>query len=316
MTTIRSHSIELILLSVLLIAIGYFGYLAYGLMPSSRTDQAFSGSRALEHARQVVSYGPRPVGSPANQKAKDWIVQYVTSQGWDVIVQPFTITNQIPAQNVIAIRGPADASAPVGLVVTHYDTRLMADADPNPANREKASVAANKGASGVAVLAELARTLDIESSGLTICLAFFDAEENGGLSGWESNIGSRLFLENLDRSAVRCAAPRFAIVVDLVGGTNLSIHPLTNDSAVEQAIRKVAVELGFGATFSSDLRQPLSNNTNWFLQQDIESATIADTTYPFTDSLSDTVDKLDETSLEKVGRTLEVWLERGGDFVR
>lgn len=316
MNTLRSHSIEFILLAVLLIAIGYFAYLAYGLMPSSRADQTFSGSRALDHARQIVSYGPRPVGSPANKKAGDWIVQYVTSQGWDVIVQPFTITNQIPAQNIIAIRSPATADAPVGLVVTHYDTRLVADADPNPANQANPGIGANKGASGVALLAELARTLDIDSSGLTLCLAFFDAEENGGLPGWEPNIGSKLFLENLDRSAVRCAEPRFAIVVDLVGARNVSIHPLGNDTAIEQAIRNVAGELGFAGTFGSDLRQVLSNNTNWFLQHGTESATIADTTYPFTNSLSDTVDKLDIDSLEKVGRTLELWLEQGGDFAR
>ncbi|MFN8445044.1 MAG: M28 family peptidase [Caldilineaceae bacterium] len=316
MNTIRSHSIELILLGVLLLAIGYFAYLAYGLMPASRTDQPFSGSRSLENARRLVNYGPRPVGSPANKKAGDWIIQYVTSQGWDVVVQPFTITNQIPAQNIIAIRSPATADAPVGLVVTHYDTRLVADNDPNPANRANPGVGANKGASGVALLTELARTLDIEAGGLTICLAFFDAEENGGLPGWEPNIGSKLFLENLDRSAVRCAAPRFAIVVDLVGASQVQIHPVGDDTPIGQAIRKVAGELGFAETFSTDLRQVQSNNTNWFLQQGTESATIADTTYPFIDSLSDTLDKLDVESLDKVGQTLEVWLERGGDFTK
>lgn len=313
---IRSHSVELALLALLIAAIGYFAYLAYGLMPGSVADQPFSGSRALDHARQIASFGPRPVGSTGNKRAGEWIVQYVQGQSWDIVLQPFTATNQLPAQNIIAIRSPNGVNAPVGLVVTHYDSRLLADADPNPANRETAGVAANKSASGVAILAELARTLDIEESGHTICLAFFDAEENGGLPDWEPNIGSRLFLENLDISANRCASPRFVIVVNQVGAANAVIQPIGVDGTLDRALRTIAVELGYGDRFQAVPVETKFNNVNWFLEHGIESATIQDSTYPFTDSLSDTVDKLKSNSLEEVGQTLEVWLERGGDFAR
>lgn len=314
MRTIRSHSIELILLTILLSAISYFAYLAYGLMPGSVADQSFTGSRALDHARQVASFGPRPVGSAGNRKAGEWLMRYVASQGWDIIMQPFTLTNGIEAQNIIAIRSPSNSDAPVALIATHIDTRLFADADLNPANHEKASVGANKGASGVALLAELARTVDVENSGHTICLAFFDAEENGGLAGWSANIGSQLFIENLDRSAQRCANPRFAVVVDLVGAKDVRIQPIGNDNQIYAALRQVAAEIGYGQTFGSSPGEVPNNEINWFLQQGIESATISDYTFPFSNSLSDTIDKLDMQSLEQIGRTVEVWLERGGDF--
>lgn len=314
MRAIRSHSIELALLAILLSAIGYFAYLAYGLMPGSIADQEFSGSRALDHAQKLVAFGPRPAGSAGNQKAGDWLMEYVASQGWDIIMQPFTMTNGIRAQNIIAIRAPSTGNAPVALLTTHLDTRLYADGDLNPANHETSSVGANKGASGAALLAELARTIDVENSGHTICLAFFDAEENGGISDWDANVGSGLFLENLGRSAQRCANPRFALTVDLVGAANVRIRPLGTDNKIQQSLRAIASELGYATAFDAAPFEATTNNLNWFLQQGIESATIADYTYPFRDSLSDTIDKLDSSSFEKVGRTLEIWLERGGDF--
>ncbi len=141
-------------------------------------------------------------------------------------------------------------------------------------------IGANKGAPGAALLAESARTIDVESSGHTICLAFFDAEENGGIEGWNANIGSQLFLENLGRSAQRCAAPRFVIVVDMVGATNVKIRPIGTDNGIYVALRKVASELGYAQSFDDTPVSIINNNTNWFLQQSIESATISDNTYP------------------------------------
>src|SRR5690606_27946319 len=88
-----------------------------------------------------------------------------------------------PVRNILAWKGDG---APALMLGAHYDTRRAADEeDPTVP-----VLGANDGASGVAVLLELARTLDIDAEGRRLYLAFFDAEDNGRLNGWEWIVGS------------------------------------------------------------------------------------------------------------------------------
>jgi hypothetical protein len=70
---------------------------------------------------------------------------------------------------------------------------FFADNDPNPANQSKPAPGANDGASGVAVLTELARTLPQDS--VPVWLVFFDAEDQGRFDGWDWILGSRAFVK-------------------------------------------------------------------------------------------------------------------------
>ncbi len=324
MRALRAHSIEITLLAILLASIAYFAYLAYGLI-GNVVDQPFSGDRSMDYAREVFEFGPRPTGSDANKATREWLVSTLSRYGWEMTIQPFTTTTglngaelggagTIVGTNVIAIKGPAAQGVPVGMLATHYDTRLVADGDANPASRDRAARGANKGASGVALLVELARTLDVESGGHTLCLVFFDAEENSGLPGWQGQMGSQLFVENLGNSVLRCASPRFAVIVDLVGAEGVVIHPDRLDTPLNLALREIAADIGMEGAFAATPIELPESGKRWFLQNDIPSVSIIDASYPFVNSLSDTVDKLKPESLEQIGRTLEVWLERGADF--
>jgi Predicted aminopeptidases len=95
------------------------------------------------------------------------------------------------------------------LIAAHYDTRACADRDLHAPSAPIAG--ANDGASGVAVLLELARTLDPQKLHNGVWLAFLDAEDQGGLQGWPWSVGARRMAETL------ATRPQFVIVVDMVG---------------------------------------------------------------------------------------------------
>ena len=243
----------------------------------------------IMHAKWLRG-GRAPTGSAANKATSEWLVTTLDRYGWEMTIQPFTTTTglggageagEIVGTNVIAIKGPATQGAPVGLLATHYDTRLVADGDTNPANRDNAGPGANKGASGIALLVELARTLDVESGGHTLCLVFFDAEENSDLPGWQGQMGSQLFVENLGSSVLRCASPRFAVVVDLVGAEGVVIHPDRADTPIDLALREIAADIGAEGAFAATPLELPDSGKKWFLQKDIPSVSIIDASYPF-----------------------------------
>ncbi len=193
MRSLRNYSVELALVSALGLAVLFFGYLALGLVPRDSGDEDFAGSRALEAAGRQMAFGARVTATQSNLAMGDWLIDQLTSAGWDVVIQQFSAGAVVNGRNLIAVRSPdqppaatAPASFPVAILATHYDTRLAADGDPNPDNQTNPAPGANNGASGVAVLLELARTIDVNATGHTLCLAFFDADANAGPArlGW------------------------------------------------------------------------------------------------------------------------------------
>jgi len=307
MQVLRLYSIELVLITVLIGAITFFGYLGYGLVYTTPT---FSGEQALHYVERQVEKGERNTGSPNNLAVGDWLAQEVAGADWKVYIQPFTLVNGFDARNIIAISPIKSANAPVVLLAAHYDTRLFADADPAPEQRVSAPLGANSNASGVGLLLELIRTLNVEESGHTFCLALFDADDNGNLPDWEAFWGSRFFVENVAESINLCRRPQIVLLVDTVGyaGQSLSIVADNNAIALRDSIQQTAAELGYGNKFRSDnagiIATPL-------LQLGAPTLMITSFTYPYRYTTQDTLDKVNAESLLSVGRTLETWLERG-----
>src|SRR5688572_19742910 len=165
MARLRLYSIELILVFVLGAAVSYFGFLGYGLLTPAFVVEPFSGDRALSYVEKQLEFGDRSSGSPSNIRTGDWLIEELRLLGWDVVVQPFVAPNDIPARNIIAIRSVTPTPARTGMLVTHYDTRMFADRDADPDNHIQPTTGANAGASGAAVLLELARTLDVAATG-------------------------------------------------------------------------------------------------------------------------------------------------------
>ncbi|NJO07215.1 MAG: M28 family peptidase [Chloroflexaceae bacterium] len=123
----------------------------------------FDGSRAMQHAAAQMQYIPRDTGSEGARLCGNYILAQMEAFGWQTEEQTFTYRNT-PCRNLIGKRG----SGPVLIIGAHYDTRRRADNDPDPANREMPVPGASDGASGIAVLLELARVLVPEETGRTI----------------------------------------------------------------------------------------------------------------------------------------------------
>jgi acetylornithine deacetylase/succinyl-diaminopimelate desuccinylase-like protein len=309
------YTIELALVIVLAAAVGYFGYLGYGLLTPSFVAEPFSGERAYQYAAKQLEFGERFSGSATNIRMGDWLVEELRLLGWDVVIQRFAGPERVTARNIIAIRSAGTTPTPPALLMTHYDTRLYADRDPNSANHIQPAPGANAGASGTALLLELARTLDVAATEHTVCLVFFDGEENGGIEGWEDGLGSAQFLQQLEADIPRCAAPRFALYVDLVGGENQRLYvETTGKRELSSAIWQVAAELGHAATFIDERTWTAVDAHSRFQAINVPAITIADYAYPYRDTLTDTLEQLNAESLGRVGATLKSWLERGAPF--
>ena len=317
MQRLRFYSIELGLILLLLGAVGFFGYLSYGLLPANNATLTFSGKRAFTYAKRQLDFGARPTGTEANRQTGKWLIDELTRQQWEVLIQPITLTNNIVARNIIAVRSNSAANAPVALLTTHYDTRLFADADASAANQTLATPGANRGASGVAVLLELARTLNVEASQHTVCMVFLDAEENGNINGWEAHWGATYFLRYLEEGVPpsKCSKPRMAVAVDMVGNTPLQVAIERNShTGLSAAIWQVAAEQKYGDKLINQAKSAVDDVQLLFAKAGIPATLLTDYDYPQRYTMADTLDKLNAESLEAVGRTLELWLEQGAHF--
>ena len=153
---------------------------------------AFDAQRAFEDLRAQVEIGPRPAGSDASERTREFIRTRLRQAGWPVEEHAFeAVTPQgtrVRMVNLIATR--AGASPELLMLAAHYDTKSI------PGVR---FVGANDGASGVAVLLELARALPNSDAPLGVQLVFFDGEEAFGprIGDGDGLYGSRALAERM-----------------------------------------------------------------------------------------------------------------------
>jgi glutaminyl-peptide cyclotransferase len=262
------------------------------LQPTSH----FDGTRAYQDVLSQVAYGPRTPGSAAHAQVFTYIQQELKQAGWKVLLQS-TEWQGFSIQNIIAYHSD---TKPQYLIGAHYDSRLLADQDQGPGKNFPVP-GANDGASGVAILLELARTLPTNS--IPVWLVFFDAEDNGGLDNRQWIMGSQSFVSTLTEK------PKGAIIVDMVGDADLNLYLEVNSTrSFAQDIWATAKELGFGKYFIATPKYDMIDDHTPFLEAGIPAVDIIDFDYPYWHTSADTVDKVSAQSLQIVGETLCVWI--------
>ena len=266
-------------------------------LPRNNQQQSFDGERALKDVETQMAFGPRTAGSEAHEQVITWLEKSLQDSGWQADVQQGQLMDQT-IKNVIASRGNDN---PRIILVAHYDSRLFADNDPDPNNQTKPVPGANDGASGVAVLLELARILPSDS--VTTELVFVDAEDNGRIPGWDWILGSRYFVSTLE------SKPEAVVIVDMIGDGELNIYKeINSDPALTEQIWKVADNLGFSDEFINEDKYRILDDHIPFIEAGIPAVDIIDIEYPYWHTTMDTLDKVSAKSLDAVGETLLQWL--------
>ncbi len=266
--------------------------------PTRRTT--FDGVHAYQLVIEQTDFGFRPTGSAAGWATGDWIIEQLRAANWQVETQEF-LYREVRCRNVIG-KMPNSDDKPVLLLGAHYDTRKQADQDPE--HPETPVMGANDGASGAAVLLELAHVLESDKIPYQVWLAFFDAEDNGHLDGWDWIVGSSYMASQL---AVR---PEFVIIVDMIGDADQQIYYEHNsDPALMEMIWQVAADLGYGDTIIPEYRFSMLDDHTPFARMGIPAVDMIDFDYPYWHTTADTADKVRADSLERVGRTVETFLE-------
>lgn len=271
-----------------------------------RLAAEFDGEKAYAHVQAQVALGPRPVGSAALLQTAAYIESSLASVGW----RPTRVVGEfrgVPIVNILAETTEPDKPERVAgrkiLLGAHYDTRPVADRDPVATRRGEPILGANDGASGVAVLLELARVYDPARSKYDVVLAFFDGEDKGGIDGWPFSVGADIVAERLspELSAM--------ILVDMVGDSDLQVfYEGNSDPTLARDIWATAARLGYGEWFVPEVRYTLMDDHAPFLRRGVPAVDIIDFDYAHWHTTGDTADKVAPRSLEMVGRVLLQYL--------
>jgi hypothetical protein len=258
----------------------------------------FDAQRAYQLVKTQLAFGPRFPGSQAHRAVGEWIVDQLQGEGWYVEEQRF-VYKGVELRNITGRR--LSAEGPLVLIGAHYDTRRYADQDPIASSAPVPG--ANDGASGVAVLLELARILAHAAVDADIRLVFFDAEDQGGIEGWEWIVGSSHYAASLKED------PAAVVVVDMIGDANLEIFFEGNsDPQLMEEIWRTAQALGHGG-FRPQYRYTILDDHIPFVRRGIAAVDIIDFDYPYWHTRQDTADKVSPASLGQVGETLLTWLQ-------
>ena len=183
---------------------------------------SFNEQRAFQHLIDQCSYGPRNPGSLGYNNFSIYLEQYLKNLSSNIIIQDFTYLEHITGverngKNFI-IQFNKESNERI-LIGAHWDTRAISDEDTDEDNRSMPVLGANDGASGTAVLMELATIFSINSPPIGVDIVFFDAEDVG-ISGQPTTyaMGSEYFSKNLPIDK-----PDSGIIVDMVGDKYLKI---------------------------------------------------------------------------------------------
>lgn len=197
--------------------------------PVAEIDAApveFSADSALSLIRQQCSFGARVPGTEAHSRCGDWIVESFSSLGLEVSEQKATVKawdgKMLSCRNITARWNP-EAKRRVA-IFTHWESRPWADQDPDSTRHRDAVMAANDGASGVAVMLEVARLLGELKPAVGVDFVCFDVEDYGAPYWGPSDtnedswcLGSKYWSTHLPEGYVK---PEYGVLLDMVGGMN------------------------------------------------------------------------------------------------
>ncbi len=281
---------------------------------------AFDADSAYSFVKEQVDFGPRVPNSEAHRLCADFLTQKMMRFSDTVTVQKFTATTydgkKLESRNIIASFAP-ELEKRI-LLGAHWDSRHIADHDPNPENRRLPIDGANDGASGVGVLMEIARQLQIKRPNVGVDIIFFDAEDYGTPQSenppgdWWC-LGSQYWAKNRGQQDTKA---QFGILLDMVGAAGATFyHEGFSAQYAQQILSKVwgkAYQLGYGHYFINNRANHITDDHYYvntlaripminIVHQDKKSNTGF---FPPWHTRQDNLRVIDKNTLDAVGKTV------------
>ncbi|NND09109.1 MAG: DUF4910 domain-containing protein [Saprospiraceae bacterium] len=276
-------------------------------IPPFQRDSAFS------YVVKQVNFGPRNLGSEGHEATRQWIVDKLKACGLEVIEQnfPAQIANAgtYEATNIIAKYNPGVAERV--LMAAHWDTRYIAEKDTDIEDRDDPILGADDGASGVAVLLEIARVVSENPLDLGIDFVFFDAEDQGTNGGSTDSwcLGSQYWSRNLPAGQ----RPTYGILLDMVGAKGatfpkegISMHYAPD---IVAKVWQLGQSMGYGHYFVNTRATPITDDHQFV--NDLTGIPMIDIiNYPngsfghYHHTSDDDMDVIDRNTLRAVGQVV------------
>lgn len=285
---------------------------------ADRDDAVFDGSRAMGYLKDICKIGPRISGSEGMKKQQELLRKHFESLGGKVEMQEFTArqrsqTRPVEMANMIVSWHP-DRQRRV-ILCSHYDTRPIADQEPDRRKWREPFLSANDGGSGVALLMELAHQMKDFKTEVGVDFVFFDGEEYifDPEPGHDKYFfGSEHFARAYAKER-RKKEYRAAILLDMIGGKepHFPIEQNSWDMAqplVEQ-VWTIARAQGCEA-FKVQGGSKVLDDHLALNEKGIPAVDIIDFDYPHWHRLSDLPENCSGDSMYQVARVLTAWLRQ------
>ena len=240
----------------------------------------FSADSAYAYVDKQVGFGARVPGTEAHSECRDWIVERLTSWGVQVEEQQGLMTDykgdMQPVRNIVAHVAGTNGNKSAVLLCAHWDCRPWSDEEEDYDERFLPVAGANDGASGVGVLMEVVRQLQVlRDKGLAfppVDVVFFDCEDMGTpahYTGAEREdtwcLGSQMWAERYAQTPVnKRVAYQYGVLLDMVGDPSATFpKEYFSVQYAQQYVEKVwrtAAKLGHGRYFVNQNAYPITDD--------------------------------------------------------
>jgi glutaminyl-peptide cyclotransferase len=277
------------------------------IAPDTRPAAVFDGTRAMDHVKKQIEFGPRPPDTPQLAKTRAYISDELKSYGLKVSFHEFVATTPEGKKKMSNIVGEiAGETKTLILLGSHYETKFYKDMH---------FVGANDPAASVATLLEIGRVLGSakEKAKVTYRLVFFDGEESF-CEGWsecenpdgpDNTYGSREYVELMrERDELKNAGA--LILLDLMGYKNLELGRDTLSTRwLQDIVWQTGRELGHTKIFVDRAEGVGGDDHEPFLRADVPAVDLIQlNSYPHWHKADDTIDKVSSQSMKIVGDTV------------
>ena len=293
---------------------------------SASTEKAvllgsFDKDSAYQYIADQVAFGPRVPGTESHIACGNYLVEKLRKFGADTVIEQQAVVeafngDKLPIKNIFAQFNPSALNRV--LLVAHWDSRPWANMERNDERRALPIPGANDGASGVGVILEIARNINMKTPDCGVDVLFTDAEDYGSTSGFTNNdeswcLGTQYWVKNMPYNSIN--RPAYGILLDMVGGTGARFHrELASHNDARPATIKIwseAKNLGYEDIFINKVGGAIVDDHTFLIEAGIPTTDIIEHVSEVTGSfpatwhtLDDDIQHISKETLDAVGNTV------------